>query len=513
MRRRNVDAERNGGVLVLIDKIFEAFPNKPDQDTDVGVIENCDLYELNYSAQTVGYDYPHVQQLFQFISDQDMCVIIIAYGSAMDYRIDEKNYMDNCTDKLDELNALTSEHDLLDIQITIKKRLANGVLSVYDFAVFSGWLFHKSPREFLSCCGTLKGETGDNVLFRCFEEDVYLRAGFLNFDSCKTEIEQSYVRPSFQDIREVCGIVSDPPLRFIPDDFHITGINKNIPEQYTDYFNRIEQMLSMAYIVNQAYVYDHTIRIVLKGYRVIDEEIDILQMGYNSNLYRIFNWVYSTTSFTEKILLARNLISIGCKWKSILEVDEAVLPAIQSNYNLYLQGNVKDYLSLKKEVVETIQTFCNKVSDAIHSYTGSLKTNYIAIFGYITTVLLTKGIQKDTDQIFTGEIVTLSSVILVGSLLVCILSLFELKRKYSYFDQMIGSLRAQYSDILEEKVLEEMIDRNNLLCTARDNYNKSLWWITVIWIVSILGMFLLLDKVSGNVQLLFCINIFKQANG
>lgn len=495
---------------MFIDRVRNAFPCL---NINIHIVENFDILEIKYSSKSLKYQYEYVTDLFRRIPERDKLTIELSYSDDEYIQINSNNFETNCIENVESLNSLLSDDEEIKLKILVQKEVQLAKLTVYDFSAFSSWLFGKDFLDFIKCCNVLRKDAFQNMQFECIDEDVILRSGFLNFSSGESYIntcdgQQRQIQINSSITHEICGIISDIPINFTPDDFHIIGLIRNFPKKYVEYLNWVEMFFSIAYIASQVVFEKDSIQIVLKGYRVIEEQINFQHGLYNPNFYNIFDWAYSSGNLNDKVTLARNLISLSCKWKSILAVDEAVLPAIQSNYNLYLKGNVKDYLTLKKEVSATLQNYCNKVSDAINKYTGGLKSNFAAFLGYIATVLFTKGIQKDTAEIFTKEISVLSSIVLAGSLLICFLSIVELLLKYRYFNKMIDGLKSQYGDIMEDAEINRIVDNNLMLLTAKSNFWWSLWIVSAIWIISIVALYLLLDYISGDVNLLFCINFF-----
>jgi len=65
-------------------------------------------------------------------------------------------------------------------------------------------------------------------------------------------------------------------------------------------------------------------------------------------LREIFDWVYTDGNYTDKIGLARNLISIHLKNDNLLTLDEGTIHSLESGYDIYLKDNVKQYIEIKK---------------------------------------------------------------------------------------------------------------------------------------------------------------------
>ena len=74
-------------------------------------------------------------------------------------------------------------------------------------------------------------------------------------------------------------------------------------------------------------------------------EIKIQDIKYNREIVKIYNWIYEGGNTTDKAIIARNIISLHCKYSSILNLDGKTFSSIQSNFNLYQKDNVDRYLS------------------------------------------------------------------------------------------------------------------------------------------------------------------------
>jgi hypothetical protein len=270
-------------------------------------------------------------------------------------------------------------------------------------------------------------------------------------------------------------------------------------------------VLSIAFISDSCKFSKEGITFSINGYRFKEKQLLYKDINnINNNFFSIYSWLYFGGNIYDKSQIVKNIISIHCKYCDITQIDSNVFDTIKSNYNLYLKDNVKDYLVMKKDVANSIQVFCNNISDEINKFSGALKANLIAILGYIATILFSKGVTGDTTNIFTYDISILTSFVLLGSFFVCIISVVHTCLKKKYYESNINGLKKYYMDIMEEKEMNQMINTNENLSIARINYRTITIVVTILWAVIIVGLFLVLDYVSGNCKLLLIINLFKQ---
>lgn len=224
---------------------------------------------------------------------------------------------------------------------------------------------------------------------------------------------------------------------------------------------------------------------------------DINQLPGNKILYSIYNWIYTDGSPIDKAIIVRNVISLHCKYVSITEIDEKVMASIQSNYNLYLKENVKEYLELKNKVAEFISGTVSKTGEYATGLLDKFKSNIIAIFGFIFTVILANIVSdQPLDNLFTKEITIIIECVLAGSfvyLIICYYqSRYEIKKVYDSYEQ----LKLNYKEILTEDDLLEIFGDDEMLKEMKNTISKSEKIYLGIWIIFLIGAFAVVEIVS-----------------
>ena len=193
-------------------------------------------------------------------------------------------------------------------------------------------------------------------------------------------------------------------------------------------------------------------------------------MPNNKVLYSIYNWIYTDGSPIDKAIIVRNVISLHCKYASITEIDEKVMASIQSNYNLYLKENVKEYLELKNKVAEFINNNVSKTGEYATELLDKFKSNIIAIFGFMFTVILANIVSNQPlDNLFTREITILVECVLIGSfvyLIICYYqSRYEIQKVYDGYER----LKFNYKGILTDDDLLDTFGNDEMLNEMKMN--------------------------------------------
>ena len=188
-----------------------------------------------------------------------------------------------------------------------------------------------------------------------------------------------------------------------------------------------------------------------------------------------------------------------CKYIPITEIDDKVMASIQSNYNLYLKDNVKEYLELKNKVAEFITETVSKTGEYAMSLLEKFKSNLIAIFGFMFTVILANIVSdQPLDNLFTKEITILVECVLVGSfvyLLICyVQSKYEIGKVYESY----GQLKQNYKEILTEEDLSEIFEGDRIFNEMKNTIKHSQKLYLSMWIAFLIIAILVVEMLSNH---------------
>lgn len=200
-------------------------------------------------------------------------------------------------------------------------------------------------------------------------------------------------------------------------------------------------LLSISFIATSSTISGSQLKGIINGQRTMEYCCDINQLPGNKILYSIYNWIYTDGSPIDKAIIVRNVISLHCKYVSITEIDEKVMASIQSNYNLYLKENVKEYLELKNKVAEFISGTVSKTGEYATGLLDKFKSNIIAIFGFIFTVILANIVSdQPLDNLFTKEITIIIECVLAGSFVYLIICYYQSRYEIKKYMTVTNSL-------------------------------------------------------------------------
>lgn len=491
-------------------KIFQLFNC---EEVNSNIIENNSQFYMKFSSNNTTIKVEDILFVFEKIPSRDELKINLSYDEEYLLTITKNSKEKEIADffaKIEQLIAGDQE-DTYNVEFCIRKVIEEDTLSIYCYERFSKWILNLPMFQFLSTCNDALSQCSDGIQLICYNDNHFLHSSGVSI--CPKACESKFYNKQKRDIvlkkKNDVSLFHGFDTILIPDDFNI--VDTNCDSNIINRFYEARYILSLAYISDETIFNDIEFSFEIKGYRPGITKIsydNVLKLYQNDTFFSIYQWIYSDGNAYDKSQIVKNIISLHCKYSDITQISSDVFDTVKSNYNLYLKDNVKDYLQLKKDVVTSLQTYCENISKALNNYVGGLKSNFIAILGYLATILFSKGITKDAAYIFTEDISILTSFVLAGSLVVFALCLLHSLLQNHYYNSLIEQLKSCYQDIMEDGEIKKLIANNNLLKTAKLNFKVSMWVTSIIWVGLIIVLFIALDKLSGSTKLLFFINNF-----
>ena len=461
--------------------------------TDTVVSERMKVYEASFKFQVENApEYSYFLNIIQEVSQRDKIKITLQDETERIYDLlvaDEDGYKSFIEDTLAD--------ETIDVRVRIDKQVVGNHFSIYSFDEFAKDILSLSVEDVMIAFSSLLKQSPNYLVFDVYSPVTMFATKTMFFvpsGNGMVNTEFNRVR-RMEDCKEVSYFYNFDVYEVLPDDFKITIDYENNP--LTELFQKIMVLLSISFIATSSTISGSQLKGIINGQRTMEYCCDINQLPGNKILYSIYNWIYTDGSPIDKAIIVRNVISLHCKYVSITEIDEKVMASIQSNYNLYLKENVKEYLELKNKVAEFISGTVSKTGEYATGLLDKFKSNIIAIFGFIFTVILANIVSdQPLDNLFTKEITIIIECVLAGSfvyLIICYYqSRYEIKKVYDSYEQ----LKLNYKEILTEDDLLEIFGDDEMLKEMKNTISKSEKIYLGIWIIFLIGAYAVVEIVS-----------------
>ncbi len=474
---------------------------------DIVVSERMKVYEASFNFDIENAPvFSYFLDIIQFVSQRDKIRILLEDETERTFNFSnasEESYNEYIKDTLDD--------EIIDVRIKIDKEVVNNHFSVYSFDKFVEDILSLSIEKVMISFSDLLKHASATLIFDIYSQTTIFATKTMSFVSYGNEIVNTEFnrKQRIEECKEVSYFYNFDNYEVLPDDFKLIIGYENNP--LAELFQKLTVLLAINFIATSSSISGSQLKGIINGQRTMEYHYDIKQLPNNQNLYKIYNWIYTEGNAIDKSIIARNVISLHCKYVPITEIDEKVIASIQSNYNLYLKENVKEYLDLKNKVAEFISEIISKTGEYATELLDKFKANIIAIFGFMFSVILANIVSNQPlDNIFTNEITTLVECVILGSfiyLFICYLqSRYEIQKVYYSYEQ----LKQNYKEILTEDDLQEIFNNDKLLNKMKEEINKSKKIYLIIWILFLIGTFIVIEYLSSSPNTKFIIDSVKR---
>lgn len=468
---------------------------------DIVVSERMKVYEASFNFDIENAPaYNYFLKIIEFVSHRDKIKIILEDETERTFNLvnaNEESYKEYLNDTL--------EDEIIYVRIKIDKKVINNHFSVYSFNEFVKDILSLSIEKVMVSFSDLLKQASEVLIFDIYSQVTMFATKTMFFVPFGSEtINSEFNRKQrIEKCKEASYFYNLDTYEVLPDDFKLMIDCENNP--LTELFQKLTVLLAISFIATSSSISGSQLKGIINGQRTMEYHYDINQLPNNKNLYKIYDWIYTEGNVIDKSIIARNVISLHCKYIPIAEIDEKVMASIESNYNLYLRENVKEYLDLKNKVAGFISETISKTGEYATGLLDKFKANIIAIFGFMFSVILANIVSNQPlDNIFTKEITTLVECVILGSfiyLIICYLqSRYEIQKVYYRYEQ----LKQNYKEILTEDDLQEIFNNDKLLNKMKEEINKSKKIYLIIWILFLAVTLIVVEHLSNspNIQLI-----------
>ena len=312
---------------------------------NINICERVKIVEITFDATSLPL-YSDVLKIINKIPSRDIFQMIFENDS--EERIVLGNSRSLSQEEYDRY-VVSSTGDSFKIDISINKSVEDNIFSIYCFDEFMKDLDDLSLFDMLCSFSNLLSGV-DYLNFVIFDKPISFMTRTMSFSSEeKQSISMDFSRlKRIEQCKDVSRFLCSENVQLLPDDFKIVLNSSANP--LTDKFGKLCCLLSMIYVATSASLDKDKVVPQITGQRSISYEISIDSIKINDNIYKMYSWIFTDGNATDKAIIARSVLSLHCKYNSLIDVDELAFASMQSNYNLYLRNNVNQYLDLKNKV-------------------------------------------------------------------------------------------------------------------------------------------------------------------
>lgn len=404
--------------------------------------------------------------------------------------------------------------DTVTLIYTITKNKVNDTLSVYDYNLF---LNHIKGLTITETLNALQNQIVEIFVMEIWSEEyerfnTYSVAAIKKGDAQPRLVLNNDRKKRNEKCDELCQW-NNKFTRLTPEDLYI--LNRDADGVLARIFDQLCLLLSTCYVADYSSLDKSGMTLRLSGYKMMIMELEtvkasVLQLDTDSvrQWYKIYDWCYTGGYTSDRLSIARNIISLNCQDIDKLKLNESTLDSIKSNFKIFEKDNVRQYIKVRNDVSKTLLDMQEKVNAIVEGFTGDFQKSVISLGTFFLTVIVVRVIAKgDIAGAFTGGIALLSLAFIVLSAVNLVYSRKTLDRKERLFTKHYEQLKERYSQLLSEEEKQKMFEDSD---PRKDgtHANYILWQknrYTWIWAIALVVFAFL-------VAWLWCYNLFETSN-
>ena len=294
----------------------------------------------------------------------------------------------------------------------------------------------------------------------------------------------------FDAIRSVCHFESASICRFIPEDFRL-GNRAECPAYLLTFLDRLGSLHNIISLFDITRLTDTGLEYKLNGYKAVTGEIAAGQLTEDTNQQYalVYDWVYEGGNLSDKIGLARNLLSIHLVSPQQLELVGSPFEAIRSAFELYLKQNIKQYIEIRGKVSDQLIDHSNKAGKIAEEFAGSYKKSIMAFVSFFASVIIAKVLtSKNFTHIFTRESTILSFFFLLIAAVYFGASYLEFGSERKRFKESYDNLKNRFKDLLTEGDIDRIMDNDRTHRSDLAYMKTKVRRFSIVWAITLLAL-------------------------
>lgn len=405
----------------------------------------------------------------------------------------DKNNLD---EDLEEIHRkLKFEKDLSKVEMKMKiiKKGNKSEVSIYLWNTFIEGLYKSNLELILKDFNDLLSRN-DKIYFEVLDEtEVAFYSKSLIFNS-KNEQHSNLDRKKLINKRnEVSNLLNFPDMSLLPSDFFLLKESNDSNINY--FFEKLTGVMSLIFISDISSIENSDeLHFKINGYKLINETLKFrdLCLGMDE-IYEIYEWIFHEGTISDKVGLARNVISLNYKSEDQnFLLKSNTFNSIKSGYSIYLKENVQQYIEVTNKMSEYLIDLTMKANDVIKNFGSSFRNNNLIVASFFLSVIVFNSLSaRQFTDIFSGEILGIAVVILFVSMFYLFASIYMIKEQIKKFESDYMHIKKIYKDLLNPGDLKKIFN-NEYLNTNIDYVKKKIIAFSIVWGTEILGFTILL---------------------
>jgi len=470
----------------------------PDREVPQ-IIENDQ--SLTSTVKSKSFEVPNSEEFLNKVAAfpaRDKVILYISQDGGEALTFNSKSQLNKLEGYLNEVydqKQIADDESVFEIKIVVEKGFDDGWISIYSIKSFSDFLLSQKLSGLLHVFKRLLAKSYF-IKFNCQEKIQPFYTG--NFGFCNRNSGFNIRFEGFDSNREVavlskltdhCHFTNSSEYSFVPEDFFLLQRSNEFPH-LNKLFDQLAFLFCLVFIFDVTSIEDESsFSFKLNGYKLIKGKLalDQIDTKYGNDYFKLYRWVYTEGNFSDKIGLARNIISLHVIDNNPGRISGDILKSTLSSYEIYLKQNIKQYIDIKNKISEFLIASSERASKIVDDFAHSFKNSFFAFTSFFTSVVILRLLSKGSlNELFTEDVLYLSLGLLILSFAYLFIATWEVLKNKRRFEESYSNLKGRYEDLLNKDDINNIFKNDIEFSKDRSFIKKKIWAYSLLWLFSIL---------------------------
>lgn len=391
----------------------------------------------------------------------------------------------------EHIDSYHEDGESITFRIEVMKEVAQQRLSVYSPAAFGDYL-DRTP--FSDALGALAKRFQDRLIFECYSGAPGSGSATLHFVKAGETVLGADAPLAWR--ARALALLQDNAYRtgnsgtLLPQDFTVVQPVGVAP--LDAFMARAGAVLSTMFLCNMADLRGNQLEYRISGYKLLAGTVANLGdlVDDAGSFPRIANWACGAEGSSDKIGLARNVISLCVQRLEEVPTHLEIWDAIQSNYQIYLKDNITTYLEVRNKLAELLAESTHKAHSLVEGLLDSIRNGVLIVLTFLLTVVVINGL-KDTgvQVIFSTEYLAIVLALLVLISLVTWASCHDARSRFNQNAAATSQLlKRMYAHVMIATEIEDQVDptiAENRIYLDRQVRKYQIFWLIFAALVAL----------------------------
>lgn len=325
-----------------------------------------------------------------------------------------------------------------------------------------------------------------------YSTGLFVIRSTLQANTIATNPETTNKDKLISDRNKGCLFYENKNYPFIPQDFNISPAFEHAG--IADLFNTLKLAFSLIFLADITSLDNKALTVTIKGYRHITGDIQLdgsKDAKIATAYYEIYQWVYSDGSVTDKLGIARNLLSIHIVGNALRSLQDGSMPAIISNYSIYLKDSVKQYIEIKNKLSDQIQKQSEKASEMVKSVGAYLRASIFTVYSFVITTFIIRSMSKaPAEGLFTDGIYLIFIMFIFLSVGTLVYAYKEAEAELIRFESIYDAFKSRFDDLLSKSDRDRILQNDKEYKRDVEYVKKSRKRAVYLWLSCLVVVFI-----------------------